>query len=243
MLALKGLNEKGLRKFSLLLKDFKSRGTLSLDEMNIECRKIHQNPNLTLEYPQFNPIDENKLFTSKFSFFCYLNKDVFASNIPTIDIFNWLTIVYFPQFLKKNRKIESIEKYVMTNSGRRAYKHLIRTPFLLFKEYIDIPLAESYFKYKKLYDTGDFYENWAGRKDICWDRTSTTVLFKLYITSTGKEKKGFANKKRGSIQNFGIYHSQLSLTHSIADMESDYLLSILPPNFNKFKEEPQPVLF
>ena len=255
MLEVRGLNSKGVAQFHDLINELKTEqdktglSNEKIEEVMQKCSVLSQGQHETVQgFSHFGVVDSTRVFYNKFDFFKYLDEDVFGEESPTVEIFSWLSVVFFRQLIKEKgkKRVGAIPNYISINSGRRAYKHLIRTPFLLYKEYTDLPKVAAFFKQQRLFETGEFFENWTARKHLCWDRTSTEVLFEIYVKEDGTVKKGASSKnKPGVVRNFGRYHKQLFETHSIADMSPAYLLSILPEQFERFKNEveKQPTLF
>ena len=93
---------------------------------------------------------------------------------------------------------------------------------------------------------GDLFETWAGRQEVAWNRTASEALAILYLNEDGTPKPGSGNKdetkSRGKVKynkgvprRFGKYLQELIQTHSVEDMTVDYLISILPKEFAKWK--------
>ena len=149
------------------------------------------------------------------------------------------------------------ERCLLKATAYRRNRHHVYLPYLLWEQYQDIKKICKFIAYRPMYlGLGDLFETWAGRQEVVWNRVASETMAELYLKNDGTPKPGSGNKdetkskgkvkyNKGVPRRFGKYLNELIQTHSVEDMTVDYLLSILPKEFDKWKpkDETQQKLF
>lgn len=88
-------------------------------------------------------LDQNLNFTNQYQFAKYLNEKLencFNENLVNENkkLFDWLTYLYFKSLFPGPNGGKDWPRYFLTNEGNNSYRHLVKIPIELFREYGDL---------------------------------------------------------------------------------------------------------
>ena len=129
--------------------------------------------------------------------------------------------------------------YLLSSDYRHYYRHLIRSPWQLFRvhgeaaKFVLIAPRESTYP---LSVHGEILEQMGGRQQVLGSRSIMAAANRLYFDARkGRPRTGVAGNSRGSARRFGLVLRQLDLTYDPAAMTDESFSAILPTEFDRFK--------
>lgn len=154
-----------------------------------------------------------------------------------IGLWAWLTLFYFDQLapISPNgvRKLLAEDLYIPSSHHQRRYRHLLLGPYLayrLHKENARLLLT------KPLHVWSDLEEQLMGLQEIMQMPGGWELADLLYFNpETGQPKRGVTNRKKpGTVRRLRDVLLQLDVTFDVYGMKGPELLSLLPPEFERF---------
>jgi hypothetical protein len=235
---LRRFNEDGIKAFA----DFRSR--LVLEPALTPPTHLLEDPALTEVVSESVDVSprtfENRLEAGR-----YLNELVDAAGIkmPERDrgLWTWLTLFFFdsvcPADGHGNRDPQDEARLLpLLDNHQRFYRHLLLGPFLIFRAHRDQPERALAFLKQALCKPGEIVEQLASRKELVTNRAVVEVATRLYFDhSTGSFKPGHSSKTKGGPRRLASLLNQLDLTWYLYGMTADELLSLLPKEFDRFR--------
>ncbi len=165
-----------------------------------------------------------------------LEPDSFERNTG---FWSWLALYYFDQLCPKGMKPGESYRYILATGGGtneiwHAYRHLLASPFLIYKANLsDPPLA---LLCGPVYRHGEVAEQLASSMDLITNPVILAVANQLYFDpSANGLRRGGGGKGPGSPRRFVSVIKQLDLTYDLYGLSSVDLLALLPPEFDRFK--------
>ena len=253
------LSEQGLSAFIEKIKEAKALKKKEeqekifndMQQMALEKAYIHPFP----EKKSFT-IDPQKEFTSRWELAVYLDS-VFGETFIPPSVYNWLTLVYFSQFVKEKKQkydIGQASNYFVKNKNHR---HILSYSHFVYKRFGE--LVKPLFLDNSCRVIGDFTDQVfsfeLGRNNPNLYR----LLNRLYLNTETKEgevkktprsnisgplpvekptKKSKKYKEKiGNIRALKRFLVQLRETHNLDLIDEDELYNLLPKNFDHYKKE------
>lgn len=235
---LRKLNERGIESFASYLSDLRNGGTAPAPEYLLVdsqySKAVQENVS----------IDNSRVFEGKFEFAEYLAVQLrpVLINEPShqdAGLWSWLALCYFdlicPAGRDGTRRVWSNPQYILSKDRTNYYRHLVRTPCLLYHIHGKCarPLVAS-----KPDRHGEAAEAFASRQHLFGSRPLFEVLDKLYISEVEGSwgvKRGARGKNAGSMRRLGKIMKQFDLTYDFLDMGSEEILAILPREFERYR--------
>lgn len=152
---------------------------------------------------------------------------------------SWLAIQLFDILCPEvggRRKIREDARYILLPQDfRKAHRHLLAGPFLLFMAHQDQPESIRGLLATRPDAPGEVYEQLASRKFLITSRAVVTVASRLYLNAaTGALKRGAGGDGAGTPRRLGDVLQQFDKTYDIQAMTPDRLAELLPAEFNRF---------
>lgn len=150
-------------------------------------------------------------------------------------LWSWLSLFFIRQICPG--KVGETARYIPDSDNfRKYYRHLLYGPYSIYKQHEDDPQRANIVLYSPVHRPGDIVEALASRQELIASSKIIAAASKLYM-SEGVAKIGAAGKDNnpGSARRFAAVMRQFMLTHDLQEISVDYLISILPPEFDKFK--------
>jgi hypothetical protein len=134
------------------------------------------------------------------------------------------------------RKIGEDARYLLqADDYRKAYRHLLAGPYLLFQAHSDDPASVRGLLSTKPDTPGEVYEQLASRKFLVASRAVVSVATQLYLDpSSGKPRRGAGTSGPGSPRRLSDVLQQFDKTYDMQSMSRETLLSLLPQEFTRF---------
>ncbi len=155
-------------------------------------------------------------------------------------LWSWLALLLFNQLCPVSddghRDIRQTARYVCSSDYRHYYRHYIAASWDIFYLY-----GQNYSKVFlacPLNIHNDFIEQLASRQDIITIKGLIEAVDKLYWkgNGSGRPKRNATNRKvPGSLRRLISIVDQLRLTYDLHAMQGDYILSLLPKEFDSWK--------
>jgi hypothetical protein len=153
-------------------------------------------------------------------------------------LWSWLSLYYFDQVCPKkidgNRFPGAYQRHILEAGFRRYYKHLLAGPFESYRIYKE---KARLLLYGPVHQANDVQARLAERQSFITNPGIIEVVDLLYFDSDiNKPKPGTQSKTRGgSLYRFITVIQQLDLTYDLYSMNAYDILSLLPEEFNKWK--------
>jgi hypothetical protein len=159
-------------------------------------------------------------------------------------LWTWLALYLFDQLCpldsEGKRKLDQQYRYVLSSDYRHYYRHLVRTPWQLFRDHgpnSRFLLLATNDGADPLRRHGDILEQLGGTQSIIRSRPIIAEASRLYSDPlSGRPRKGAAGKGGGSIRRFARVLRQLDLTFDPELMPPGGLSAILPVEFDGWKK-------
>lgn len=185
-------------------------------------------------------------FSSRYTLGVFLNN--LLENYDPLEINNdtelWssFSLIWFDQLCKKDssgkRTPGELYRYVLKESYRHFYRHLVRTPWQLVREhgegarFLLIPPRDHSMP---LSVSGEILEQIGGRQHVLSSKNLVKVANSIYFDNDKcRPKKGVAGSGPGSARRFGLVTRQLDLTFDPECMTVEELRILLPSEFDRW---------
>jgi len=183
----------------------------------------------------------NRLEAGKF-----LNELLDASRIqiPERDrgLWAWLTLYYFDEVCppdgngQRNPQDEARLIPILDNF-QRFYRHLLLGPYLIVRAHRDHPERAIAMLSNPLWKPGEIAEQLASRKELVTNRAVVELATRLYYDpKTGSFKRGAGSSVKGAPRRLAALFNQLDLTWYLYGMSANEVLSLLPKEFDRFRD-------
>ena len=154
-------------------------------------------------------------------------------------LWTWLGALWVEQLLKNSKRnffVGAHERYVLSTSMRRDYRHLLYGPWLVYSagsknlELIRIALNDLVTK-----DSAVF-EQLASRKEIISNTSALELVNKCYRdTATGAVySQALRGDIPGGLRRFGAVYSQLAVNFDLHNMDVNEIRHLLPDEFESW---------
>ena len=190
-------------------------------------------------------IAERQSFQTRFEVGKYLHNQLPKESseiVPGNDgLWTWISALYFGQLLEsKSRhsfKLWSEYRYIFLNEPRRFYRHLVFTPFWIYRTRGED--VAKFFVSVAPHTGGDAVEQLYSRVEYFVQIPSLVeAALELYVDpKTQKLKAGTTSKNKpgGAIRLAMQIPQQLSMTYDLSSMSKDEILDILPQEFDEWR--------
>jgi len=236
MVNLRILSDQGIEKFREYIHLLKNKQPASRPDLNIE-------PYSYVFLPRIE-IDGNRKFSTRMELAEYLvqcfknagiNRDKIILNQG---LWTWIAYIWFDQFcpaINGKRNIKEDAKYICSSDHTDYYRHYVAGLYDIYSLY-EIKNSKLFLS-SRLDIVNDFTEQFASRQYIMSYPNLIELAHQLYWDNrNGNPKIGHTNRnKPGNIRRLVKILGQLELTHDIYSMTPKEVLSILPIEFNSWK--------
>ena len=211
------------------------------DAANRDCSYLLTDPNYTEPFPLGEAQVEPRRFTSRRDFAVYIDSCFQAAGIANdVDIrgmWEWLSVFYFDQLRPpgKSTGTDVMRFIVQSSTRRRAHRHLLREPYMLYRQYhrgggaeLDLLLCD------ELWNHGDVVENLSARARLRNSPAALRIARMLYFDpNTGRTKGGTRNGDGGH-RHFAKFLRNLPPQFDLSSMSEGTILALLPSAFTKW---------
>lgn len=242
MTLVRRLNQSGIERFSLFLDSLR---TDTPQDRPVEILTDQ----LTSEELECQIYIENRSFANRLEAARYLDEKFDSSGLRGVErdrgLWAWLSLFYFEQLCPADnhgrRKPGELARWVPeVNNYQRYYRHLLAGPYRIYRAHRDRPERALALLCNPLDRPGDIVEQLASRQEIVTNKAVIETATELYIDpSTRKPRRGAGGKGRGSARRLAAVLNQLDLTFDLYALDKEALLKLLPPEFNRFRQNSQ----
>lgn len=158
-------------------------------------------------------------------------------------LWNWLSLFWLDQLIHFDstgkRRVGEMARYVYNPHYTRFYRHLIAASWDIYSRYGG---QSKIFLSTPTHITNRFILDLGCRQNLISNGNLIQVAQKLYWREDGKLKEGMkkgavSRKKPGNLSRLIAIMNQLDATYDLYDMKPDNIMSLLPAEFNSWKNE------
>ena len=160
-------------------------------------------------------------------------------------LWTWLAAFYFDSIcpIRENgtRDVLKEPKYIQT-PGRAIYRHLLAGPVMVYHSYGD---TSHILLSGKVAVGGELFEQLAGKMYITSMKGIVQSVDMLYwdIKKTQPIIGATNRNKPGNVRRFGDIMKQFKLTYNLTTMDGLEIISLLPKEFDKYKQNISSYIF
>jgi len=153
-------------------------------------------------------------------------------------LWTWLSAFYFDSICPINkdgtRDVYKEPKYILTR-GRVNYRHLLAGPVQVYHSYGN---TSHILLSGKVAVGGEMYEQLAGKMYIASMKGIVQAVDMLYwdVEKDQPIIGATSRNKPGNVRRFGDIMKQFKLTYNLTAMDGPEIISLLPKEFDKYKE-------
>lgn len=235
---LRKLNDRGIELFG----DYLAAGAVGAPPL-----ELLENPKTSDAY-QLSILLGDASFADRYQFGIYL-RTVLApldQSLIANDQHLWtsLALYWFDRLCPakkgdESRDVKESYRYILSDDYRHYYRHLVRSPWQLVRQHgtnaqllLIAPRRQDW----PLSVHGEILEQFGARQQVLASRSIIHAAFNMYFDIVaGRPRRGVSGAGRGSARRFGLVLRQLDLTYDSEAMPDGALLSVLPPEFDKWK--------
>lgn len=242
MIRVRILNERGIKEFEKFINQVKENKNISKPDLNTD--------EFSSEFIPPIEIDEDKTFNTRMEMAKYLF-NLFEKNEITRDkiigeenkgLWTWLAYMWFNQITDNRNKIKRIERYIAFYPASPRERFQRRNIHLIYGTYYLFSLLRE--EYSKIFLSSKPYINWdtidrlgCTEYIIRYPNIIKAAEILYWDENRQQLKKGSGNKKNpGNIRRFVTFINQFELTYNIYTMSPEEIISILPEEFNEWKQ-------
>ena len=236
---LRCFNSDGMARFS------NYRALLTLEPTLEPPLELLEDPALTELLPGDVDVPKRK-FTNRLEAGCFLNElmDEAGIQLPERNqgLWTWLTLYFFDEVCpadgngRRSPKDEA-RLIPLLDNHQRFYRHLLVGPFLIVRAHRAQPERAIAMLCNPLWKPGEIVEQLASRKELVTNGAVADVATKLYYDPNTKSfKRGAGSDVKGAARRLATLFNQLDLTFYLYGMSCNELLSLLPKEFDRFRQ-------
>lgn len=233
------LSETGIAHFAGFLDSLSTDAPLPYPEDLLESEE-HTTP--------LNPkteIEDIK-FANRFEAAEYLYAQLSDPRLEGIEsdtgVWAWLALFYFDQICKTdsedNYRPGEMARWIPENDNfRKYYRHLLRGPYSIYRAHREEPDRAAALLCGPLEEPGEVVEQLSARQELVTNPGVVKAATILYYDPKKKGiRRGAAGRGPGSARRLADLFNQLDVTWDLYGMVADELITLLPLEFNKFKQ-------
>ena len=160
-------------------------------------------------------------------------------------LWTWFGAVWSDQLLKNSKGnffVGAHERYVLSTSARRDYRHLLYGPWLVYNaansrpDLLEIALRDPVTK------DSPVFEQLASRKEIVSNLSALTLINSWYrdVKAGAVYPEAIKGDIAGGLRRFGAVYSQLAVNYDLHNMNPDQIQRLLPDEFKPWLEGKPP---
>ena len=188
-----------------------------------------------------------KQFPNRLRLAKYIHEKLSQSEIENHErnkgLWVWLSMLYFDQLCPPNskgvRKPGERARWIPDlTSWKRYYRHLIVGPYRIFASHKNEPELLVAILANEPSKSGDLYEQIASRQQLITNRNVVETINRLYFDEDKKKlKRGAGGKDKGGARRLADTLNQFDLTYDLYSVDTETLVSLLPKEFGRFKNQ------
>lgn len=185
---------------------------------------------------------EERVFYTRMEWASYANGLLRSVEPRELDkyFWSWLSLAYFDSVCPPDRdgyrEVRARARYIPEGDNyRRYYRHLLASPYAIYRAYTDEPLKALCLLSSSLSSPGELVEQLSARQELVTNKSVVHAATLLYIDGEGSAKRGAGGSGPGSPRRLAQVLDQFDLTFDIYSIPPRELIGILPKEFDKFK--------
>lgn len=185
---------------------------------------------------------EERVFDTRIEWASYANELLkpLPAHQQDKNFWAWLSLAYFDSVCPPDRdgyrKVRARARYIPEgNDYRRYYRHLLASPYAIFRAHSDDPLKALCLLASSLSSPGELVEQLAARQELVSNKSVVHAATLLYIEGDGGAKRGAGGSGPGSPRRLAEVLDQFDLTYDVYSIPPQELIRILPKEFDRFK--------
>lgn len=156
-------------------------------------------------------------------------------------LWTWLALAWLDELAPAVlgvRRLRARPRWVLAaDDYTRYYRHLLAGPYRIYVAHLENPERARAVLATDVAKPGEVVEQFASRQNLVTSPGVMDSLTHLYYDAvTQKLRRGASSKGSGSSRRFADLLQQLDLTYDIYEMSVGEILSLLPQEFDKFKD-------
>ena len=187
---------------------------------------------------RFSPVDYDSAKDMARSILCSLGQDNVTKHLSNYGLWAWLIFALRHQLFAKDVggqwKVGERHRWYPSspNDWQKSQRHLVRMPVQLLHSFRD---DADHLLCGAPNALPDIREQLTSRKDM-FSTVFLQVGRSLYFDDTkGRLKPGAGGKSSGSPRRLARLQQQLDVTWDLDDLEPEQIISMLPPEFDRFR--------
>jgi hypothetical protein len=155
-------------------------------------------------------------------------------------LWTWLAFAWY-QYLKKPNSVNGTswprERWILSMSYSRYYKHLLAGPWIVYRKYSENPEFCKVLLLPEITTPGhDISEHFLCKYELVNSPGFVAVAAELYMRADGQGyKRGVQGNRKGTIRRLRLYSGQLELTYDLMSLTRERILELLPLEFSRFR--------
>jgi len=187
--------------------------------------------------------------------FFYKKLDVASSELRAAGVnpvghrglWTWFAAAWLEHLLldsKGNFFVGAKERYILSTSARRDYRHLLYGPWMLYTAALENPDLVEIALCDPVTKDSPVFEQLASRRDIVTNVHALKLLNKCYRnTTTGVvHPQAVRDDIAGGLRRFGSVYSQLAVNYDLQNMTESAIQALLPAEFQPWLDGRPPDL-
>lgn len=162
-------------------------------------------------------------------------------------LWTWFAAAWLEHLLldsKGNYFVGARDRYVLSTSARRDYRHLLYGPWLLYTAALENPDLVQIALRDQVTKDSPVFEQLASRKEIVSNVSALKLVNKCYrdTASGAVYPQAIRGDIAGGLRRFGAVYSQLAVNFDLQNMKEDEIETLLPAEFRQWLDGQPPEL-
>ena len=153
-------------------------------------------------------------------------------------MWNWIAAKMFEHLvpdLDSQSKMGQSERWVLSPSTRRYYRHFFAGAFFAYEAHQSNPKDAMAILFQPIRGGGEIVEQVQGTDEIAYSVCAAVATKLYYDSANNKLRSGASSKNRGSSRRLVVVLNQLLVTLDLKGMVVDDIIKLLPEEFEQFK--------
>jgi hypothetical protein len=153
-------------------------------------------------------------------------------------MWNWIAAKMFEHIvpdLASQSKMGQSERWVLSPSTRRYYRHFFAGAFFAYEAHHNNPKDAMAILFQPIRGGGEIVEQVQGTDEIAYSVCAGVATKLYYDSAQNKLRSGASSKNSGSSRRLVVVLNQLLVTLDLKGLGVDDIIKLLPEEFDRFK--------